>query len=226
MIAIADYRLPAPAKARLETFADLIYLQTSGITYPTISGHPDIFICKVGELLICAPNLPEEILQQLISAGMAVERGSKPIGRKYPNTAMLNAVVTEKYFIHNLEYTDPIVKKHCSSLETVHVNQAYTRCSLIPLDERFITSDRGIEKSLKKQGFDILYVNPDGILLPGFDHGFIGGTCGLTGNKVIFIGSLDHYHDGQRIRDFLNGYEIVELYEGPLFDGGSLLFMK
>ena len=49
---------------------------------------------------------------------------------------------------------------------------------------------------------------------------------GVHGNMVFIIGSLDHHHEGNSIRSFLENlkYEIIELYDGPLYDGGSILF--
>lgn len=226
MIAIADKRIPEAAKNSLETYALVLYLETAGITYPAVSGHPDVFFCQTRDGLVCAPNVPTELTKQLVSADISVITGKHPIENKFPDTAILNAVVTDKYLIHHQKYTDPHLKKSCSHLESIHVNQAYTRCNLIPLnDDRFITSDRGIEKALITIGNETLYVNPKRILLSGYDHGFIGGTSGIIGNRIFFIGSLKHFREGEKLRSFLKAYEIIELYDGPFFDGGSLLFV-
>jgi hypothetical protein len=225
-IILADNRIHCDAGTRLEAFGEVCYLETKDVTYPSVSGHPDVFFCKVGEILVCAPNAPEEALVELEKAEVPMVRGQKKVGKTYPETASYNCVVTDRYLIHNHKHTDPELKGRCSHLETIFVNQAYTRCNLLPLpDDRFITSDRGVEKVLVQQQKNVLYVNPAGILLPGQAHGFIGGTCGISENKIFFIGSLDHFSEGKKIRDFLHGYEIVELYDGPLFDGGSLIFL-
>lgn len=71
-----------------------------------------------------------------------------------------------------------------------------------------------------------MYVNPEGIQLPGFDHGFVGGAAGIYKDQVFFIGNLDYFSEGEKFRHFLSGYEIIELYDGPLFDGGSILFLE
>jgi hypothetical protein len=122
---------------------------------------------------------------------------------------------------------DPEIVEAAGNREIIHVKQGYTRCNLIPLgNNRFITSDKGIEKTLLQYGLEVLYVDPDGILLPGFNHGFIGGTCGVWQNKLFFIGSLKYFPEGQKIKDFVTGMEIIELYDGSLFDGGSILFIS
>jgi hypothetical protein len=75
------------------------------------------------------------------------------------------------------------------------------------------------------EGLECLYVSPGDILLPGFEHGFFGGTCGLFENKLLLLGSLRYFNDGEKIRQFLakTKMEIIELYDGPLVDGGSIL---
>lgn len=148
------------------------------------------------------------------------------VGKKYPHTAHYNAVVTDTFLIHNPKYTEPTILSECSSLELIEVKQAYTRCNVLALpNDRFITSDKGIEKALQRKGLEVLYTDPKGILLPGFKNGFFGGACGIYNQQVFFIGKLDHFPEGENVRDFLEGYEIIELYDGPLFDGGSILFL-
>lgn len=219
---LADKRIPDQAKINLEKFGEVIFLETRGITYPAISGHPDIFFCKTRDRLVCAPNAPKIIIDNLYSK----IAGKYSVGEKYPETAFYNAVVTDKYLIHNQRYTDSVLKEKCRQLDFIQVTQAYTRCNLIALNnDRFITSDKGIEKALANLNLEVLFVNPQGISLPGFDHGFFGGTCGLRRDQIFFVGSLDHVADGEKIRKYLSNYDIIELYDGPLYDGGSIIFL-
>jgi hypothetical protein len=136
--------------------------------------------------------------------------------------------VTDNLLIHNLAITDPKIIELAGKRKQIHVNQGYTRCNLLPLpDEKFIASDKGISTILTKEGFEVLYVNPDGILLEGFPNGFIGGVCGVRDNKVFIAGSLLLFKEGKKIRDFLSlqSLNIIELYDGPLCDGGSIIFI-
>lgn len=227
MFIIADKKIPLEAKARLSKMGDILFIQTTGITYPAISGHPDIYFCKTEKSLIVAPNTPAKIILELNDQKISLLKGKNNVCSKYPQSAHYNALVTDKYLIHNLKHTDPILLESCAHLEKLDVKQAYTRCNVIALNnDRFITSDRGIEKTLRHKGSEVLFVNPKGILLPGFEHGFFGGCCGIFENKIFFIGSLNHFHEGEKVRKFLIDYEIIELYDGPLFDGGSLIFIE
>jgi len=226
MLILADNRIPEQAKYNLELYGNVLYLESHEITYSSISAHPDIFFCKVDDTLVIAPNISPEYQIKLKELNVQFTKGVKLVGEKYPETVPYNGVITDNYAIGNTNFMDQHIKDLAVNREIIHVNQGYTRCNLIPLkNDRFITSDKGIEKVLLKYGLDVLFVDPEGVLLPGFKNGFIGGTCGVWQNKIFFIGSLQHFPKGQKVRDFIRDMEIVELYDGPLFDGGSLIFL-
>lgn len=225
---IIDKKIPEEAKIKLSGYGDLLELETIGITYDAISGHPDIFFSVLNNDLIVAPNLPQKFREALKKHGISYHLGEQTVGKKYPESSIYNIVSTSQFLIHNLKHTDLAVKDLAMGLDQIHVEQAYTRCNLIALkNERFITSDKGIEKALKKHSLEVFYANPDGIILPGFKNGFIGGCTGISGNQLFLIGSLHHYSLGDKLRKQINawGYEVVELYNGPVFDGGSVLFL-
>jgi hypothetical protein len=225
---LCDKRLPYPAKVRLADFDSLIEIGTEDITYAAVSGHPDVFCCQVGDVLVVSPTLPLKYTELFNSHAINWVHGLNPNGFNYPESAIYNAVITDHLLIHNLLITDPAIKAHAGTRKQIHVNQGYTRCNLLPLPgDIFITSDNGIFSVLTQAGFDVLYVNPHGILLEGFPNGFIGGVCGVKEDNVFIAGSLSEYKEGQRIREFLSLHALtpVELYNGPLFDGGSILFI-
>ncbi|MGE5317094.1 MAG: DUF6873 family GME fold protein, partial [Chloroflexota bacterium] len=96
---------------------------------------------------------------------------------------------------------------------------------LLPLNEfRFITSDRGIEKALVNEGMEVLWVDPQPVVLKGQKHGFFPGCCGLAGDSVLINGSLNFHYQGEQIREFILSSElkIRELFQGKLTDCGSI----
>ena len=228
MIVIANNAIPDKALTNLKKIARVIRLSSSGITYDAVSGHPDVFLCKLPDGdIIHARNLPSGLLKTFKKDNLKLIPGKLDVGLKYPQSAHFNAVVTNEFLIHNLNYTDPEILLHNKSKKHIHVNQAYTRCNLMPLnDDSFITSDKGIHKVLNKNNLNSVFVDPKGIILPGFEYGFIGGAAGVNNDKVYFIGSLDYFNDGSKIKSFTKelNLDIIELYNGPLFDGGSLIF--
>lgn len=228
MLIIADTRIPAEAMNRLNNYGKVIAFSTKEITYPSITCHPDIFFCKMNDELIVAPNLPGEYKNILKNNAIDFIEGESAVGEKYPETAKYNAVCTKNYLIHNFRYTDSAISDHAAELDLIHSGQGYTRCNLLALKEdHFITSDAGISRVLNGFGLNNLYVVPAGILLPGMKHGFFGGACGVHDNKVFILGNLDKFTEGNKVRNYLLAlnYEVIELYDGPLFDGGSLFFV-
>lgn len=226
MVILANKNIPKQALQTLSGYGELILFQTEAITYPAISGHPDIFFCVIGAYLVIAPNLPNTIKMKLKNLNIKFEEGYEMVGHAYPASAGYNCVVTKEFLIGNKGLIDKKIGEQTTDKEFIHVSQGYTRCNLLPLeDNRFITSDKGIEKALVEKGLEVLYTNPEGIQLPGFDHGFIGGTAGIFKHQIFFIGRLNLFSEGEKIRHFLSGYEIIELYDGPLFDAGSILFL-
>ncbi len=230
MYILIDHRIPSEAKANLAMYGQLIELKTKGITYDAISLHPDIFCCQTPDNLIIAPNIPSYIIKTFQEKEVKYIFGKESVGMQYPQTSHYNAVVTENFLIHNTKNTDEKILKSCSSKKILSVNQGYTRCNLIALNENnFITSDKGIYNQFQScKDFKTLYVNPDKILLPDVNNGFFGGCCGIYKNKLFIIGNLDYLAEGLAVKELAtsSSVKIIELYNGQLFDGGSILFIE
>lgn len=251
MLIIIDKQIPEDAKIMLEfagsqLYGTLVELETKGLVYPAISGHPDIFFCQAPQTLVISPNLPQRYWRLLDEHKISYIRGNSGPGKvdpyeditlhslnskKQDNKFMVsyNAAANEEFLVHRLEFTDPVIIENCYYLKKVAVRQGYTRCNLLLLKDRhYITSDHGIHETLKRTGLDGLYVAPEGILLPGFPNGFIGGTMGIFKDNIYILGSLKFFPDGLKIAEFLGrlDYCITELYDGPLFDGGGVMFVE
>ncbi|HPE33675.1 MAG TPA: hypothetical protein PLI65_02655 [Bacteroidales bacterium] len=229
MLIIIDKRLPAKAKSALEKEGQVLELETNGIVYDAISGHPDIFLTQMNDQLVVAPNLPDRYIEHLQKWTKNVRIGSEKVGITYPETARYNAVVSDNLLVHNLKITDETIIRQADGKKFIHVNQAYTRCNLIFITpSQAITSDAGIYKQLKSCGTEVFLFDPSFILLPGFKNGFFGGTCGLYGNRLFVTGNLKFHQQGKNLLFFCEkaGIDIIELYDGHLFDGGGIFFIK
>lgn len=228
MLIIADARLPRQILRSLGAYGDLLRFSSQNITYASISGHPDIFFCSTPDQLITAPNTPSEICRRLEQCNISMVSGNKPVAARYPNSAPYNAFVNRDYLIHNLKNTDKTILDACKDLAAIHVKQAYTRCNLVEAGGLYITSDKGIENVLKGLTLGVFYVDPSPILLAGQGHGFFGGCAGPAGNQLFVTGRMDSLAEWSELREELNqrDIEVVELYDGPLVDGGSILFLQ
>ncbi len=228
MLITVDKKIPVEAKNNLSKYGKVIEFESESITDDYISGHPDLFFVKTPVGLIVAPNLPAKYKSILRSNGIEFAEGDSPVRPGYPACAPYNCVISDNYLIHKKSLTEKNIYVNNPQLEIINVAQGMTRCSLITLNNKHaITSDRSIYSELKFYGFDILCVEPAKILLPGMNHGLFGGTAGISDNKVFFLGSLDYFPQGTEVRCFITnaGYETIELFDGQLFDGGSIIFI-
>ena len=214
---IASSMMPAEAKETLSKMGSVTWLEPSDLAYPSISSHPDIFFfCKDErhcESVICAPD--------------------NSIGNKYPDTCRFNAVGVGNILIHNLKYTDKKILDLYRNLSTksvqINVNQGYTRCNLLALNEtNYITSDLGVKRVLEEHNFNVFYVDPHQITLPGQKYGFFPGCCGLVDDNLVVCGSISRLKKCKELRKFVrrNGMKIIELYNGELIDVGSIFFVR
>ena len=245
---IADGRMPEEAKKNLKKLGDVLFLNPTEITYKSISSHPDIFFFQTKDGLVYAPNAPKRIIKELKKRKIKLTEGKKEVGKKYPETVPYNAVGIGDTLIHNLKHTDPTIlslyKNH------IHVNQGYTRCNLVALNENsFITSmedykttrlqDYKLEDAktqrckdaesgfcVQSSEFRVLYIDPKQIKLEGHDHGFFPGCCGVWKNNLIVCGSTKHLKEKAELDKFLkdNDFNLIELYDGELVDVGSVFF--
>ena len=229
---IASSLMPDKAKENLSKMGSVTWLQPSDKAYPSISSHPDIFFfCKDErhcDSVICAKNVDIDLPPKI-----EVIKGEKEVGKKYPDTVPYNAVGVGNMLIHNALYTDLSIKNLYGKISTksvqLSVNQGYTRCNLLALDEHdFITSDMGIKRVLEANGCDVFYVDPHQIVLPGQDYGFFPGCCGLVDDTMVVCGALKHLKECKELRKFIrrNGMKIIELYDGELVDVGSIFFIR
>ena len=232
LVIIASATMPDEAKETISKMGNVVWLEPSDKTYPSISSHPDIFFfChneRYCDSVICAENVDIKLPENI-----TVIKGDKSVGHKYPETVPYNAVGVGNILIHNLLYTDLSIldfyKKISTKSVQLNVNQGYTRCNLLALDEKnFITSDFGIKRVLEENGCNVFYVDPHQIALPGHNHGFFPGCCGLVDDCVVVCGSLKHLKECKELKKFIrrNNMKIIELYDGELVDVGSIFFIR
>ena len=224
MLIIADKRIPEKAKEKLALMGDLCLFQSSNIVYETISYHPDIFIFQKENNLIIAPQTPEYILKKLKEHNIKFDFGESDLGNKYPLTAAYNIAYGDGLFIGNKKTTDSKIIELSKDNIWIQSPQSYARCNTIILDKNYIITS---EITVHKEVSESLYVDAKQVKLDGFAHGFFGGCAGVIENKLVLIGSLKYHSQKKEIEQYCNkaNFEIIELYDGPLIDGGGILFL-
>ncbi len=229
MLAIIDHRAPKDVINSLSKYVDDILLfKSEGITYNSISGHPDIFIYQDKSNLIIAPNSPASLFDFLIKHNINYIIGNSNIGKQLENSVQYNCLSTDKYLIHKSGLTDKAILDVNNEKEFLNIPQAYTRCSLTYLkDDYYITSDIGIEKVLLQHNLNSFFFSPNQIKIVDHKNGFIGGTNGITDNKIFFLGNVKKLTDGENLCKFIEHleFEIINLGDDFLYDGGGLFFV-
>lgn len=244
---------------------EIYKIKSTDIVYPVVSSHADIYMCLVGDTLLIDdmietdPSLKhtydidacdvissdsddEDTDEYFFVPAITTPDGTHrivfnmgSIGYEYPDDVPYNAVVTDRFFIHNTDLTahEVLERARFAGLQIINVRQGYTRCSCLPVGSNaFITADEGIAKSLRAWNelikseaasaaadgdeaeatslmndiIDILLIRQGYIHLKGFDHGFIGGTAGAVGRKIYFNGDLNEHPDSDIIIRFIEDH--------------------
>ena len=208
-----------------------ILIPKSKNVYEAIDGHPDIQLNLLKNnskyKVIVQKDISSHLIKILEENHIKYIVSKRTLSNTYPGDIILNSLVLDDFFIHNLKYTDENLLKSQESKKLIDVPQGYTKCSILPVrNNALITSDIGIYNVLIKHKFDILLLPPGDILLPSLNYGFIGGVGGMISkDKMAFFGDLDSYKWGNEIKNFLFKYDVSPIYlrKGKLIDRGSLL---
>lgn len=229
MICFVDYRTTEEEINSLKNLNyDVIKIPKDNNLYEAINGHTDIQLNILNRhTIIVNKNINLSFKELLKTKNINFIESDSTLSFKYPSNISLNAYITDNYLVHNLKFTDKKILDYCKNKKIIHVNQGYTKCSILPLREKaIITNDTGIYNKLKSENFDILLLPFGDIELSGFNYGFIGGVGGMISNdSMAFFGSLDNYAFGNEVKKFLYKYDIKPIYlsNTKLIDRGSLL---
>lgn len=232
MYCFVDYKISKEELSNLSSLNfNVVLVPKCNLVYEAINGHPDIqmnILKNNSEFKVIIHNNSNINFKNFLFHNNIKYIVSKnTLSNTYPKDIFLNALITDKYFIHNTKYTDENLLTSQSNKTIISVPQGYTKCSILPIRENaLITSDKGIFNILKNYNFDILLVPCGDILLPSLNYGFIGGVGGMiSNNKMAFFGDLSYYQYGSEVKEFLYKYDIEPIYlrKGKLIDRGSLL---
>lgn len=127
---------------------------------------------------------------------------------------VLNIAKNSKYFFHNEKFTTKeIFEKLKTNRKYIKINQGYSNCSMICFENRIITSDEGVYKTLRLENINVELVTTEGIILNGYKNGFIGGTCDFVSDDILlFYGDVTKYRDYDIIKRIADEENVKILY--------------
>lgn len=164
------------ARAFLIERFDIVTVPSLPVAEP-IKRHVDIGLFASCGIYVCEPSVYEfykEIFPSIIS-------GETFVSEKYPHDVAYNAFAVCGTLVCKEDATDKILLSQFSKV--VSVRQGYAKCSSVTVSENaVITSDRSVYAACERLGADVLFADNDGVLLNGYDTGFLGGATAVTEN--------------------------------------------
>ena len=212
---IIDERIRKIEYDYLSKYFNIIKLPLSEDVYEEISGHSDIFYCKINNKVICAPNA--KIITNEFVVGISFVQFKYPFDIPYNSWQIGDKIIGSKY-------TDKIINVD------ILVKQGYTKCSIaVTSDTSCITTDKKIAEKLIEMGIDALYIKEENIKLlkkdGGFSKkiGFIGGATLIFDNKFILFGDIEKLENRDKVKRHLKKYnlELIDFKGKAIIDYGS-----
>ncbi len=188
-----------------------------------IADHPDLTIFNLdNKSLVIDKNMVDYYKKSIKNKDII---SGQEVGNTYPKDSIYNVYKASDYYIHN-DYTENHIQKYMKEGNYKHLysKQGYSRCSIVPIADKILTSDYGIYKSLKNK-IEVVLLKKERISLDGFANGFLGGCCGFFEDTLLFNGNIEKLNSYNIIKDEADKSNIRLLYPScNLVDTGSILF--
>jgi hypothetical protein len=233
IICIADYRISEDIKRSFsELNIEIILTRKNEIVAEPINGHPDIIMMKYDyNTLVISPDEMVYYQNKLKDFKINIIKGKNKLGQYYPDDILYNGFKLDKYYFHNIKYTDKSILELLAfnDIRLVNVKQGYTKCSTINLQEKgLITSDKNIHRAAVELNLDCLLISQGYVELKGYEYGFIGGATGYLDDRLYITGNIDKHPDGGLILEFLKEkkIELICLSNNNIYDYGTLIMIK
>lgn len=225
-----------------------------------VSTHPDMLFYRLrsGGLLTDSSYYAEnpEFFSGLEGLTDIITSEAR-VSEKYPGDIRFDVLDIDGTVYGRMDFAAPEITAECK--KAVNVRQGYARCAVLKLepatgfecsdcscacgtvpdglknrrdgrDFAAVTADKQLYNALTADGIDTLLISHGGIMLPGYDCGFIGGAsvCIEEKRTVVFFGDISRHADYENIRNFISrwGYDIKYPSGVPLFDSGSLVRVR
>lgn len=224
MSIIIDSRMRKVEKEYLAKFDELVEILPQDMVYEEVSGHPDIFFCKIKSKIFRAPDLNMDI----------GEAGEENLDLSYPEDVKYNVCQIGDFVVHNFDFTDKKVLNFIDEvgLKKINVKQGYSNCSISVIsDNACITSDAGIYEALKRENIDVILLDSNNIRLLDKNgtetkmKGFIGGASHVIDSKFILFGDINFLEEKNKLIEFLKKYniELIDFKDLPIYDYGGII---
>lgn len=225
-LTIVSSTMPPEAVTTLRHFTDVVLLPPDPCLPAPVASHPDMLLFTLGDTLITYRSyyaIAKAQIDSILSCtGMRLLLTDHPHGNVYPADVGLNALVCGQTLFGKLDTLAPEVLSLAveKGLTPVSVRQGYAGCSGLYTGELLLTADPSLTHAAQAHGIPVLPVPDANIVLPGYNHGFIGGCGGVWQDTIYLCGTPtpEQYFSPTH----MPGKSFVFLYDGPLFDCGGV----
>ena len=229
-LAVVSSAMPADALVTLRcTAADVVLLPPDPLLPTPVASHPDMLLFAIGGALVVhrtyyAAARPEidRILQY---TGLRLVLTDCPWGNKYPLDIALNGLVCDNLLFGRTDALAPeiLTLAEENGITPIPIRQGYAGCSGLVVDGAVITADPSLTEAARNRGIPVIPFPDRDILLPGYDHGFIGGCGGVWKNIVYLCGTVNRtQYEALCLHPFLQKKAICFLSPSPLYDCGGI----
>ena len=237
MLALLDHRAPMEAEVHLIQYGHRVLRLPSHPDLPSpVSAHVDLLLFFAPNEILCTRDYFEIAKEELSIIAEASKKPlrvlDKELGNEYPSDVLFNAAsVGAALFCYPKAAAGEILACYESN-KIIAVKQGYTKCNLLPVDERsLITEDPSIASAARNRGFSVMQIPPGHVELPGYDTGFLGGCSSFAPyqiiNEIFFCGDLDKHPQAEEIRQFCKQRkkEPISLGDFHLLDVGTIFLI-
>lgn len=194
-----------------------------------VDDHPDMVIHPISKNKLIVEKTLYDYYKKILGEEICLIKSEDKLKEKYPDDILLNVSRVDDMFFHKKDFIDKKLRQELIDLglKEIFVNQGYSRCSTMVIGENIvITQDYKLHKTYIKNNIKSYLIPFGGISLPGYDTGFIGGSCGMINSKeLIFYGDIDRYIHGDILKRILKENDIS--YNCPkdidFIDRGSII---
>lgn len=220
-------------KKELAKSFDLIELEENVKLDKPVSTHPDMQLFKIDNEVILTKSLylSNKKLSYVLNSKYNVSFTLNEHSPTYPGDIILNVLKLGSYLFCKSYSVDKRVVELAKSknMMLVNINQGYSACSTLALEDAVISADKGICEAVSNKEYDVLQISSGAIVLEGYDYGFIGGASFFDkdNSKVYFFGDIKSHPDYESIVSFLRRHSVdyVSFDRLPLTDFGGAIIL-
>ena len=217
---------PPEAEKRLQEYGKVVRIPADVSLAPPVQGHIDMIFFPWKGRLYCSSEYYERNREETDRLCALTDMTAVPVlcerGAGYPYDVGFNALCLEDREIIICRSSSFAVRPADALI--VDTRQGYAGCSSLYAAGTVISADQSVLKAAVTAGVDVWPVPERGILLPGYDTGFIGGCCGVYRDSIFVVGDTSESDVGQSLERFClsHSLRLISIYNGPLTDIGGI----